>query len=79
LLLLLLALLLLALLVLGLLVLLLKLWRVGSRVRFWWRIVVRVIIWGRMRGGEKARGVDDGRGGEMVLLLRLRVLRTVVI
>jgi len=28
---------------------------------------------------EKTRGVYDGRGGEMIWLLRLRVLGTVVI
>jgi hypothetical protein len=32
-----------------------------------------------MGRSEKARGVYDGRGGEMIWLLRLGVLRTVVI
>jgi hypothetical protein len=59
--------------------LLLKLWRMSGRIRFWWRVVVGSIIRGGMGGGEKARRVYDGRGREMVLLLRLRVLRTVVI
>jgi hypothetical protein len=60
--------------------LLLKLWRVSGRFSFWGRIVIRGIIRGGVRGGEETRGVYDCRGGrEMVLLLRLRVLRTVVI
>jgi hypothetical protein len=71
----------LALLVLLGVVLLLKLWRVGSRIRFWGRFVIGGIIRGRMGRREKARGVYDGRGREMIWLLRLGVLgrRTVVI
>jgi len=69
----------LALLVLLAVVLLLKLWRVGSRIGFWGRIVIRGIIRGRMGRREKARGIYDSRGGEMIWLLRLRVLGTVVI
>ena len=41
--------------------------------------MIRGIIRGRMGRSEKARGVYDGRGGEMIWLLRLGVLRTVVI
>jgi hypothetical protein len=41
--------------------------------------MVRGIIRGGMGRGEEAGRVYDGGGGEMVLLLRLGVLRTVVI
>jgi len=36
-------------------------------------------IGGGLRGGNKTRRVDDGRGGKMILVVRLGVLGTMVV